>query len=193
MAEWEEKANAGQDLQLQAPWDDPFVKEWLTLPPRIADHDLRGVLYVSREHAPLISPQDRLSSEAAELLAALLTASRDGCEFERTICRKFRERKSQSSWIGCSIRRGKSRNGACPPSLKPASWLPLPTRHKGRAWRHSCRIVPAAQIKPNIVPKIGDQPWASSVFDKWEKSTAVSTPVKKAIEQRREDGNVRVQ
>ena len=42
LAEWEEKANAGQDLQLQAPWDDPFVKEWLTLPPRIADHDLRA-------------------------------------------------------------------------------------------------------------------------------------------------------
>jgi predicted nuclease of restriction endonuclease-like (RecB) superfamily len=53
-------------------WDDLFVKEWLTLPPRLADRDLRGVLYVSREHAPLISPQDRLSSEAAELLAALL-------------------------------------------------------------------------------------------------------------------------
>jgi signal transduction histidine kinase len=72
LAEWEEKANAGQELQLPAPWDDPFVKEWLTLPRKIADHDLRGVLYVSREHAPLISPQDPLSSEAAELLTALL-------------------------------------------------------------------------------------------------------------------------
>ena len=59
-------------LQLEPPWDDPFVREWLTLPPRIADRDLRGVLYVSREHAPLISPQDRLSSEGAELLTALL-------------------------------------------------------------------------------------------------------------------------
>jgi predicted KAP-like P-loop ATPase len=48
LAGWEEKANAGQDLDLDVPWDDPFVKEWLMLPPRIADHDLRGVLYVSR-------------------------------------------------------------------------------------------------------------------------------------------------
>ena len=62
----------GRELDLPSPWDDPFVREWLTLPPRIADRDLRGVLYVSREHAPLISPQDRLSSEAAELLDALL-------------------------------------------------------------------------------------------------------------------------
>jgi hypothetical protein len=36
------------------------------------DLDLRGVLYVSREHAPLITPEDRLSSEAAELLTAIL-------------------------------------------------------------------------------------------------------------------------
>ena len=72
LSEWEEKANAGQKLELPAPWDDPFVREWLTLSPKIADRDLRGVLYVSREHAPLITPQDRLSSEAAELLSALL-------------------------------------------------------------------------------------------------------------------------
>src|ERR1700730_7986813 len=53
LAEWEEKANAGKKLELLAPWDDPFVQEWLTLSPRLADQDLRGVLYVSREHAPL--------------------------------------------------------------------------------------------------------------------------------------------
>ena len=72
LAEWERKANAGTDLKLNPPWDDPFVKEWLTLPPVLADTDLRGALYVSREHAPLITPEDRLSSESAELLTALL-------------------------------------------------------------------------------------------------------------------------
>ena len=72
LAEWEEKADAGAEFALAAPWDDPFVKEWLTLPPKLSDKDLRGALYVSREHAPLITPQDRLSSEAAELMSALL-------------------------------------------------------------------------------------------------------------------------
>jgi predicted KAP-like P-loop ATPase len=72
LAEWEEKAIAGQDQTLSAPFDDPFFTEWLTLPPSLADTDLRGALYVSREHAPLIAPEDRLSSEAAELLTALL-------------------------------------------------------------------------------------------------------------------------
>jgi predicted KAP-like P-loop ATPase len=72
LADWEEKANAGQKLTLEEPWNDPFVKEWLALPPRIADMDLRGILYVSREHEPLITPEDRLSSNGAELLTALL-------------------------------------------------------------------------------------------------------------------------
>lgn len=72
LAEWEESANKGDPLELLPPWDDQFLEEWLTLPPRLADLDLRGTLYVSREHAPLITPEDRLSSEAAELLAAML-------------------------------------------------------------------------------------------------------------------------
>jgi tetratricopeptide (TPR) repeat protein len=28
---------------------------------------------------------------------------------------------------------------------------------------------PPAQIRANIVPKIGDQPWTSGVFDKWKR------------------------
>lgn len=72
LAEWEEKTTAGQDVDPPAPFDDSFFTEWLTLPPALADTDLRGALYVSREHVPLITPEDRLSSEAAELLTALL-------------------------------------------------------------------------------------------------------------------------
>ena len=40
---------------------------------------------------------------------------------------------------------------------------------------------PAGQIKPGIVPKISDQPWAAYVFARW-KDADVSGPVKRAIE-----------
>src|SRR6266567_9576312 len=72
LSEWEDKAHAGEKVELNEPWNDPFVEEWLALSPRLADQDLRGILYVSREHAPLITPEDRLSSDAAEVLGALL-------------------------------------------------------------------------------------------------------------------------
>ena len=51
---------------------------------------------------------------------------------------------------------------------------------------------PVAQIKPNIVPKIADQPWAETVFSKWEGSVGLAPPVKRAIRARRDDGNLRV-
>ena len=76
LANWEQKAIAGETQELKAPWDQPFIAEWLRLPPPLGDRDLRGVLYVSREHAPLITAEDRLSSEAAELLTALLDTRR---------------------------------------------------------------------------------------------------------------------
>lgn len=192
LAEWEEKANAGQDLQLTPPWDDPFVKEWLMLPPRIADHDLRGVLYVSREHAPLISPQDRLSSEAAELLTALLqhpdmaASLKDRLlkiprtEITVIMDRLLDQARQEQEW-------------GVPPILEACLAAAAADPPQGQRLAAFLSDVPAAQIKPNILPKIGDQPWANSIFVKWEKLQGVSAQVKKAIKQRREDGNVSVQ
>jgi predicted KAP-like P-loop ATPase len=69
---WEELATAGREVALPPQWDTPFTKNWLALQPAFADLDLRAVVYVSREHMPVITAEDQLSSEAAELLSALL-------------------------------------------------------------------------------------------------------------------------
>jgi predicted KAP-like P-loop ATPase len=50
---------------------------------------------------------------------------------------------------------------------------------------------PAAQIQPNIIPKLGDQPWAKEVFDIWD-AGLVSKPVKAAIKRKRGNGNIAV-
>lgn len=184
LSDWEEKANAGQEVQLEGPWDDPFVREWLTLPPRIADCDLRGVLYVSREHAPLISPQDRLSSEAAELLSALLlhpelAANLKGrlskvarTEITVIMDRLLDRARQEQEWGAPAILE------AC---LVAADVDPL----QGTRIAAFLSDRPVAQIKANIVPKISDQPWAASVFEKWETLVGLSVPVKKAIMQQR--------
>ena len=189
LAGWEEKENAGQDLQLQAPWDDPFVKKWLTLPPRIADHDLRGVLYVSREHAPLISPQDRLSSEAAELLTALLQYPEMAANLKDRLAKVPRTETAVIMDRLLDQARQEQEWGV-PPILEACLVVAAADGPQGQRVAAFLSDVPAAQIRPSIVPKIGDQPWANSVFEKWEKSGGLSAPVKKAIKQRREDGNV---
>lgn len=191
LSEWEEKANAGQEVPLQAPWDDPFVLEWLTLPPKISDRDLRGVLYVSREHAPLISPQDRLSSEAAELLTALLQHPEMAANLKGRLSKVAR---TEITVIMDRLldRARQEQEWGVPPILEACLATAGADPLQGSRVAAFLSDRPVAQIKASIVPKISDQPWATSVFEKWDKSTGLSATVKKAIKQQREDGNVRI-
>ena len=43
LADWEQKVISGDPLDLKAPWDDAFIREWLQLTPQLGDRDLRGV------------------------------------------------------------------------------------------------------------------------------------------------------
>ncbi|HEU5400812.1 MAG TPA: P-loop NTPase fold protein [Terriglobales bacterium] len=193
LSEWEDKANAAEELKLAGPWDDPFVREWLTLPPRIAYRDLRGVLYVSREHAPLITPQDRLSSEAAGLLSALL----EHPDMAATV----KDRLSKLSKTEITVimdrlldRARQEQEWGVPPILEACLAAAEADPPQGSRMAAFLTERPGTQIKPNIVPKIADQPWAKGVLETWDKTTGVSAPVKAAIkQQRKQDGNVRVQ
>ena len=191
LSEWEEKANAGQNLELQTPWDDPFVREWLTLPPKIADRDLRGVLYVSREHAPLITPEDRLSSEAAELLSALLQYPDMAANLKDRLSKVPR---GEITVIMDRLldRARQEQEWGVPPILEACLVAAEADPPQGSRLAAFLAERPAAQIQPNIVPKIADEPWAKSVMDTWDKSTGVARPVKAAIKRRREDGNIGV-
>jgi predicted KAP-like P-loop ATPase len=180
LLEWEENAARGQKMELQDPWADPFVLEWLTLPPRLADKDLRGILYVSREHAPLISPEDRLSSDGAKLLSALLehpdmardlktqlvTLSRTD---STVIMDRLLERaRQEQQWGTPDILEAMIVTGEADPAQGSRIGAFLADR-------------PPGQIKAGIVPKISDQPWAGAAFEKWKESTGVAKSVKNAI------------
>lgn len=190
LAEWEAKADAGAELKLATPWENPFVLEWLTLPPALADVDLRGALYVSREHAPLITPEDRLSSDAADLLAGLLEhpdmagALKDRlakvARAETTVMmdRLLDRARHEQAW-------------GVPPILEACLAVAVADPAQGSRLAAFLRERPMAQIEPNIVPKIANQPWASGVFRVWEGGD-VSRPVKNAIKRRRENGDVTV-
>ncbi len=192
LKEWEEKANAGKDLDLEEPWDDPFIREWLTLPPTIGHDDLRGVLYISREHAPLITPEDRLSSEAAELLTALLQ--------QPEMAAGLKDRLSQVSRAEITVivdrlldRARSEQEWGVPPILEACLVVTEADPPQGARLAAFLAERPVAQIQPNIVPKISDQPWAQGLMDGWENTADMATPVKSAIKRRREDGNLTVQ
>jgi predicted KAP-like P-loop ATPase len=184
LSEWEESANSGKDLGLQPPWDDPFILEWLTLPPLLADRDLRGVLYVSREHAPLISPQDRLSSESAELLTALLQQPDMAAELRARLT-KIPRTEITVIMDRLLDQARKEQEWGVPPILEACLVVAAADPPQGARLAAFLSDRPVTQIKANIVPKIGDEPWATAVLEKWERTTGVSGPVKAAIKQRR--------
>ncbi|HWM49122.1 MAG TPA: P-loop NTPase fold protein [Xanthobacteraceae bacterium] len=179
LAHWEDDANAGKELKLAEPWNDPFVAEWLALPPRVADLDLRGVLYVSREHAPLITPEDQLSSESAELLSGLLQHPEMAGSLSAKVAKIAPAEKSII--MDRLLDRARQEQEWGVPDILEAL-LVVGSADPAQGLRVSAFLseVPASQIKASIVPKIGDQPWAKSLFQRWDQGD-VSIPVKKAI------------
>lgn len=190
LADWEKKATSGEELALSAPWDDSFILEWLRLPPALADVDLRGALYVSREHAPLITPEDRLSSEAADLLSGLLE--------HPDMAGSLKERLAKVSRAETTVmmdrlldRARQEQAWGAPPILEACLTLSEADPVQGARLAAFLRERPPAQIEPNIVPKIGDQSWARGVFQAWEEGD-VSRPVKTAIKKRRGNGDITI-
>jgi predicted KAP-like P-loop ATPase len=179
LAEWEDKALAGDELALDAPWDGDFLREWLTVPPRLAELDLRGAIYVSREHAPLITPEDRLSSEGAALLTAILESPEMAVALHNRLTALPRP---ETVIIMDRIleRTRQEQHWGTPPILDAALAVVESDPGQGRRLAAFLRDRPPAQITPSIVPKIGDQPWAGEVFAAWREND-VSPAVKRAI------------
>jgi predicted KAP-like P-loop ATPase len=191
LKEWEEAATAGRDLDLKAPWSGDFVKEWLALSPPLHDTDLRGALYVSREHAPLITPEDRLSSDAAELLTAMLEHPEMATRLKDKLVRI--PRIEITVMMDRLLERArKEQEWGAPPILTACIALTEADPAQGSRLAAFLAERPPQQIQPSIVPKIGDRPWATPVLETWSSASEVSKSVKNAITKMRANGNVAV-
>lgn len=179
LAGLEEQALAGDKPDLGETWDDPFIREWLTVPPRLGHLDLRGVLYVSRENTPLITPEDRLSSEGAAVLAAVLEHPDMASEVHERLTRL--PRAEMTIIMDRVLERARQvQEWGVPPILDACLEVTAADPTQGQRLAAFLQERPPAQIKPSIVPKIGGEPWAKDVFDVWVKGN-VAAPVKTAI------------
>ena len=179
LKEWEDTAHAGGDLALNAPWDDPFVREWLTIDPRVAEMDLRGILYVGREHAPLILPEDRLSSEAAELLSALSEHPDMAGSLGERLAKVARGDVTilMDRVLGKALQ---EQSWGTPPILEAVMALVGADPAQGSRLAGFLRERPPSQITPSLIPRIADQPWSRELFQHWLNAN-VGQSVKRAI------------
>lgn len=176
---WENKARGGEAMKLDPPWDDPFVTEWLAIDPPLADMDLRGVLYVGREHAPLILPEDRLSSEGADLLTGLL----ENPDMASSIRDRLAKLPRTETAILMDRVLGKAlqeQSWGTPAILDAALAVAEADPALGSRLAAFLRERPPSQITPSLVPKIADQTWSRELFAHWQ-GAGVGPNVKRAI------------
>lgn len=185
LASMETAVRKSENPVFEQPWDGTFMRDWFALDPALGDHDLRGALYVSREHAPLVLPENRLSKAATDLLEGLLEHP-DMADSVKTriaetdprslgtildklleVARKEQEWGTPKIFTAClAVAHGRE-----PLGNKLAAFL------KDR---------PGSQIKASIVPRIEDEPWSAEVFAVWLSDGEVAGPVKASIKQRTE-------
>ena len=190
LEKWENQARAGEEIQeMTDGWNLPFVKDWLALPPVLANMDLRPVVYVSREHMPVITPADQLSSEAAEILEALLGLEGDP---STTIENELR---SLAGWEitliteRLLVRARQEQNWGTPPVL----WglIAVVNAHVEQAPRavSLLELIPKSLLQPDVVPALSGREWTRSTLEKWYEDSETPTLVKNAIEGLEKEGN----
>jgi len=126
---------------------------------------------VSREHTPLVMPQDRLSSNSAELLTALLQ--------HPTMAASLKERlksipKPEMAVIMDRLldHAHREQEWGTPPILDACIAVADADPSQGPRLAAFLSERPIAQITPSIVPRLSSAAWGSGVFEKWKRIRA---------------------
>lgn len=179
LEDWETDSAKGKEISLDKEWDDDFIKEWLKLSPTLADKDLRGALYVSREHAPIVTPEDRLSSLAAGLLDALIQSPDMASSISEDL--SHIQKAELSVIMDRLLERAKQeQEWGVPPILEACITVSRTDEIQAQRLVNFLSGIIPSQLKAGIVPKISDEIWAKPVFMKWLEAD-IPLPVKQAI------------
>lgn len=182
LTEWEALAVAGEELgELPAEWNDDFITDWLALAPRFGDLDLRGVAYVSREHMPIVTAADQLSSEAASLLEALMVLKDDISLTLAVQLRALPGREATLIGSRLMVRARQEQSWGTPPVFWAYLTLIEASEDHAEIFVEFLKQVAPTHLKPDIVAALSNRDWATSVLDRWTRATDTPSRVKKAI------------
>ena len=182
LAEWEERAIAGEDIdELPPAWTSQFIMEWLALAPAFADMDLRSVVYVSREHMPVISAADRLSSEAAGILEALLTLEGPANTVLTSKVGALSGREVTLMNERLMVRARQEQEWGTPPVFWGLLTVIEADPEQAEVFARFLESIPTPLLKPDIVPALEGRDWARAAIAKWSTNEETPGPVKVAI------------
>ena len=175
-----EIAKNAQASALEGEWNTGFIREWLALQPPLADIDLRGVVFVSKEHMPIITAADSLSSEGASILEALLKVT----AVSTALVEKLSSLPAKDIAIVTDrlLARARTINQwGTPPILYSLLTVTQISGDHINVISRFLQNLPAGQLTPAIVPLLADKSWAKAVLAKWAAESNTKDTVKKAI------------
>ncbi|MBX3722413.1 MAG: hypothetical protein KF713_11295 [Turneriella sp.] len=181
LAEQEKNAIEGKLEALRADFNDEFIVEWLKLEPAFSDRDLRGIMYISREHAALISPEDRLSSDGMEILAAFSANPGVADSFSQRVEALSRP-DVQLIYDRLVEKARECAEWGVPPILTALIVLARVDTVVSDKLAIFLMDRPSSQIKPAIIARLKSEPWSKRIFEHWASNKDIKGPVKNAIQ-----------
>ena len=180
-----EVAAEDASAKLPAPFgEQPFAREWLQLPPKLGDFDLRPVLHLSRDSTIRDFGADELNQAGKQLRDGLVAARASSATLKAQIqaagepqaviamTRAWDQRTSARTWQKAD---------------ESLMLVEVCNEYKGASNRAVTLLAtaPTAQLAPAFVHSLLGCEWAKGVLDDWEKNEHTPTPVKRAITQGR--------
>jgi predicted KAP-like P-loop ATPase len=179
---WEEAAAAGDSSSdLPQEWTGAFEKDWLALSPALNDIDLRPAVYVSREHMPIITKADRLTSDGAKALEALMMLKGAA---PAPLIEKLKPlgKRELGMILDHVLTRAKQVQTWAPnPSLYALLAVVAAEASLGENVGRFLIEIPPAQLRPALIPLLKDKTWAVTALKHWYGQAGTSSPVKNAI------------
>ena len=183
LMDWEKQAEAGEEFKdLRSPWNSSFVQDWLALPPPFANADLRAVVYVSREHMPIITSADQLSHQAIEILEALLGLEGNTSSVLVDQLQILPSREVTLITERLMVRARQEQEWGTPPVLWALLTVIDADPNQALTFVGFLESIPRARLQADVVPLLSDREWAQPALEKWIQDSKTPEPVRKAIE-----------
>lgn len=169
----------GESFDMPDPsWDEPFVRDWLRLNPRLGDVDLRPLLYLSRDRTLSLASFDELSPEGRALLEGILEANN---LMPPLILQLKSVGETEGERILSRIRRRARSNQWDRATLIQALHVPKAFPNIGPAFINLLNEIPASKRPAPLIPLIRAEPWARELLERWSADDKSPQPVKNAI------------
>jgi len=164
LSEKERRVRGDSNLPpLEKPWNDSFHSNWLALDPPLADRDLRGALYVSRETHPIISRADELSSDAKSVLDMLLKMTSASTTVNEEVD-KLSTQEVAHVTDAVLLKARQETTWGTPNILNAMQVLANASSASASLVIAFFDAVPTSQIKAPLVPRLANTEWGKQVL-----------------------------